>query len=385
MTIAATAAAITILAYLFWGEYTRKAKVAGYLIPSQGLIKVVAQQTGIIAELRVKEGQAVARGDVIAVLNLERANAAGGVQAEFSKQIAARRDSLLRDREKVETLYTEQTRALTQRVTSLRAELAQIESGYALQQERIRIGDAMLEKQRRLHADKFISDLALQTKEQERLAELATLENMKRVRTNLLRDINATESERKTTPMKQENERSNMARNLAAIEQDRIENESRRELHLVAPQAGVVTALATDLGKLATAGQPLLSIIPTGAGLQADVYVPARAAGFIREGSKALLQYQAYPYQKFGSHEGRVIKIARTAVAGNELPFPVPQGELFYVATVELTKQTVTAYGKEERLTSGMMVDANILLDRRTLFEWVFEPLYSITGRWGAG
>ncbi len=374
-----------MLAYLFWGEYTRKAKVAGYLIPTQGLIKVVPQQTGIIAELRVKEGQRVERGDIIAVLNLERANAGGGVQAEFSRQIMARRESLLGDRTKVETLYAEQSRALSQRIISLRAELAQIDSSYRLQEERTRIGDAMLAKQRRLHGEKFISDLALEQKEQERLAELAALENLKRARTNLLRDIGTVESEIKITPMKQESERSNMARNLSAIEQDRIENESRRELHLVAPQAGVVTALAADIGKLATAGQPLLSIIPAGASLQADVYVPARAAGFIREGSKALLQYQAYPYQKFGSHEGKVIKIARTAVAGNELAFPVPQGELFYVATVELNKQTVTAYGKEERLTSGMMVDANILLDRRTLFEWVFEPLYSITGRWGHG
>ena len=142
--------------------------------------------------------------------------------------------------------------------------------------------------------------------------------------------------------------------------------------------------MATNAGKLAIAGQPLFSLIPEGASLQADLYVPSRAAGFIREGSKALMQYQAYPHQKFGSHEGVVTKISRTAVAGNELPFPVPQGDLFYVATVQLNKQTVTAYGKEERLQSGMVVDASILQDRRTLFEWVFEPLYSITGKWAA-
>ena len=54
------------------------------------------------------------------------------------------------------------------------------------------------------------------------------------------------------------------------------------------------------------------------------------------------------------------------------------------MATVLIAKQTVTAYGKEQPLQSGMLVDANILLDRRTLFEWVFEPLYSISGRWRA-
>jgi membrane fusion protein len=59
----------------------------------------------------------------------------------------------------------------------------------------------------------------------------------------------------------------------------------------------------------------------------------------------------------------------------------LPAGDLFYAATVKLSKQTVLAYGKEEQLQSGMALEASIALDRRTLFEWVFEPLYSISGR----
>ena len=383
LTIATVALAVTVLAFLFLGEYTRKAKVSGYIVPSQGLIKIIPQQNGVITELRVKEGQLVQQGEVLAVLNSERATATGGVQAGFGKQIAVRRDSLLADREKIDTLYAQQSRALNDRINSQRAELAQVESGVKLQQERIRISEQMLDKQRRLNADKFISDLALQQKEQEGLSELAALENLKRSRTSILRDIGAIASDLKTLPVKRENEISALERNLATLEQDRIENESRREIQLIAPQAGIVTGINADPGKLAVAGQPLLTLIPQGAGMQADVYVPSRAAGFIRAGSKALLQYQAFPYQKFGSHEGKVSKISRTAVASTELPFPAQQGELFYVATVELLKQTVTAYGKEERLQSGMLVDCSILLDRRTLFEWVFEPLYSISGKWG--
>ena len=295
-----------------------------------------------------------------------------------------RHDSLLTDRTKIDSLYAQQAQSLNARVSSQRAELAQIDGAAKLQIERIRISEMVLEKHRRLYAEKFISDLALQQKEQEFLSERGALENFKRSRISLLRDIGAVESELKALPLKQENELSSLSRSLAGLEQDRIENESRREALVVAPQAGLITAMATNAGKLAIAGQPLFSLIPEGASLQADLYVPSRAAGFIREGSKALMQYQAYPHQKFGSHEGVVTKISRTAVAGNELPFPVPQGDLFYVATVQLNKQTVTAYGKEERLQSGMVVDASILQDRRTLFEWVFEPLYSITGKWAA-
>ena len=102
--------------------------------------------------------------------------------------------------------------------------------------------------------------------------------------------------------------------------------------------------------------------------------------GFIRIGSIAQLQYQAFPYQKFGSHAGKVIRISRTAVAAPELPFPAP-ADVYYVVTILPEQNHVLAYGKKESLQAGMQVDADIWLDRRTLLEWVLEPLYSVAGR----
>jgi membrane fusion protein len=78
-----------MLGYLFWGEYTRKAKAIGYIVPNAGLIKVAPQQAGIVSELRVREGQSVNQGDILAILNTERATANGDAQAEISKQQTA--------------------------------------------------------------------------------------------------------------------------------------------------------------------------------------------------------------------------------------------------------------------------------------------------------
>ena len=384
LTIITALIVVVMLSYLFRGEYTRKAKAIGYIVPNSGLIKVAPQQAGVVSELRVQEGQSVNKGDVLAIINTERATAGGDAQLEISKQLTARRGLLNQDREKLTTLYAQQARALSDRAINTRGELAQIDSSIALQRERVRITETMLATQRRLNQEKFISDLALQQKEQERLVDLSNLENLKRGRTVLLRDLAAIDADAKALPLKRENEISQVSKSLASLEQEHIEVESRRETLLTAPQSGMVTALATDKGKLALAGQAVLSIIPLGSSLQADLYIPARAAGFVREGATTLLQYQAFPYQKFGTHEGKVMRVSRTAVASTELPFPSQQGELYYVATVLIAKQTVTAYGKEQPLQSGMLVDANILLDRRTLFEWVFEPLYSISGRWRA-
>ncbi|MEJ7687572.1 MAG: HlyD family efflux transporter periplasmic adaptor subunit [Variovorax sp.] len=377
--------ALGLIGYLIWGEYTRKIRASGYLVPNAGVIKVPATQTGIVSRLLVQEGQSVLAGETLAVLNFERSIGSGNALAEVEKQLQLRRVSLKQERVKLGELHEQQGKALSARHANLQSELVQVQAASLLQQDRIRLTDQMLANQRKLHAERFISDMALQQKEQERMSDLSSLETIRRSRTALLRDVGSVEADQAALPARHLNELAALDRNVSSIEQDRIENESRRELLLKAPQAGVVTAILTDVGKVATAGQPLMNLIPEGSELQADVYLPSRAAGFVRVGTRALLQFQAFPYQKFGSHEARVTKMSRVAVSGNELPYPpstAGSGELYYIASLALAKKTVSAYGKEELLQSGMGFDANLILETRTLLEWVFEPLFSVSGNW---
>ena len=119
--------------------------------------------------------------------------------------------------------------------------------------------------------------------------------------------------------------------------------------------------------------------------MQADLYVPSNAIGFIETGSKVILRYQAYPYQKFGHAQGTVVSVARTALARQEVSdlgsITTSPNEPVYLVRVSLTKQTVRAYGKEMPLQTGMIVEADILRENRKLYEWVLEPLYSISGK----
>jgi membrane fusion protein len=55
--------------------------------------------------------------------------------------------------------------------------------------------------------------------------------------------------------------------------------------------------------------------------------------------------------------------------------------EPVYRVTVELNKQDVFAYGENFPLQAGMMLEADIILDKQSLFEWIFEPLMSMKGR----
>ncbi|MGJ7491661.1 HlyD family secretion protein [Variovorax sp. ZT4R33] len=379
-------ASAALIAFAVWGEYTKKIRASGYVVPDLGVVKIGPSQPGVVARMLVVEGQHVVAGDTLAILNSERATAGGDASAEVQKQIRLRHAALRQEQSKVNELFDGQLKALAVRIANLRVELSQIDAAFRLQEERIRLTDQILGNQRKLHAERFISDMALQQKEQERMSDLSALETIKRSRMTLLRELASSEADKEALPARHANELSAIERNLAALEQDRIENEARRELLLKAPQPGVVTAIITDVGRPAVPGQTLLSLIPAGAQLQADVYLPSRAAGFVRVGSQALLQFQAFPYQKFGSQRAEVVRLSRVALGAAELPYPAPAGaapgELFYVASLALSKTTVLAYGKEEPLQAGMGFDASLLLETRSLLEWVFEPLYSVSGKW---
>src|SRR5439155_8826761 len=72
LTWSSVAVAISLGLLAFRGEYTRKAHVAGYLVPTRGLIKIYSRETGTIVEKNVAEGRRVAAGDVLLVVSMER-------------------------------------------------------------------------------------------------------------------------------------------------------------------------------------------------------------------------------------------------------------------------------------------------------------------------
>ena len=141
-------------------------------------------------------------------------------------------------------------------------------------------------------------------------------------------------------------------------------------------------------GSNANTATPLVSLLPEGSKLEAQLFTPSRSIGFVRVGQRVLIRYQAFPYQKFGHYKGTVKSISMTAISPNELPPQLARltsltatGEPLYRITVALDAQAITAYGKPQQLHPGMQLESEIELERRKLYEWVLEPLFTLTGK----
>jgi membrane fusion protein len=182
-----------------------------------------------------------------------------------------------------------------------------------------------------------------------------------------------------------------LERVLASLSQEATENDARNGLTIKAPQAGRVSALTWHLGQSVQAGQTLLGLVPEGTGgqvLEAQLYAPSRTAGFVREGQTVWLRYAAYPYQKFGMAEGVVDSVSQTPIAAQDLPSGQSQAlmnaaqsnEPLYRIGVRLKTQAIMTYGQAQLLKVGMALDADVLQDKRAIWEWVMEPALATSG-----
>lgn len=387
----------SLLAYVFVGTYARKAHVSGLLAPRGGELNITAPVAGRVAEVRVKEGQSVAAGDVLLILDTDRAaamvgpvgeqGAVGDTAAIVAQQLVLRRQAILNERQARVGQVDTRTRAIQDRLSTLNSELAMLADEVALQSQRKQLAQRSLQRYEDLVKADFVSPVQVQAQQEgliDQDARLRSLERasltLQRERKGLLADLQQNDADLATVMASAE-------RDLLSLDQEATENMARRTTVVVAPGAGAVSALAISTGQWAAAGQSLAAVQPSGAPLEAQLYAPSRTAGFVAPGQVALLRYAAYPYQKFGLQTGKVVSISSSAFAPSDLPPPL-QGqfgrqstEALYRITLELEAQHITIYGQPRPLKSGMSLEAYIVQDRRRIVEWILEPLYAAAQR----
>lgn len=387
---AAAAIAIGFILLLLLGSASRKVPMTGWVVPEQGLARIVATQPGIISTIHVKEGSRVTRGTRLITLSGElRTQGDLGARGEVLLRLQERRDSLVRTRATQDSLFDQQGREMALRLAALQSEVRLLNQEVTLQKSRVELSRQMVARETEMRERGLIALPRLQRTKQEELDQSSRLQALMRNLSTQQRELLALQGQIQEHPLKRSGQMQQIERDLAAINQEIIEAETRRGIVVTAPEDGIVTAIFADQGTSVSTGTPLLTVVPEQSSLQVHLYSPSRGIGFLQVGQKVLLRVQAFPYQKFGFQEGRVAAISRSASAPAELPPHVSGAsgasaspEPVYRVTVDLGSQTVRAYGEQAKLVSGMRVDADVLVESRRLIEWMFEPLFAITGRW---
>lgn len=388
LAFAAIALASIAVLFISLASYTRRSTVSGQLVPEQGLITVLAPATGLLSWLDVQEGERVTAGGDLALVSMPRATLReASMSAAAEHRLQQRHSALQASREATQGQLQAQSKGLGGQLATARGELQQIEAEVVTRQQQSRIAGETLERLRRLEHGTYVSALQIKQQETAVLEYTGQMQALQRQATATRRLIAQLRQAQGELPSQHLAGEAGYLQALAQLEQERMQAGADGALLVKAPVTGVVTSQAIKPGQAVQQGQVLMSLLPGDGRLEAELLVPSSAIGFIAPGDSVRLRYQAFPYQKFGHHEGRVSQISRSALSPAELLGKGRQeGEALYRISVVLARQSVTAYGRPEPLMPGMVLEADVMGERRRLIEWMFEPLYALKGKLeGAG
>ncbi|CAI3952301.1 Multidrug resistance efflux pump EmrA (EmrA) (PDB:4TKO) [Commensalibacter communis] len=383
---------ILVVLYIYYGGYTRRTHAVGSMMPTSGLVTVGSRATGVIVEKNVKEGDFVTKGQKLFAISLENNNVNGPAQAQINqvlkkqKQILIDQYNLRKDNAPIEknnitstlTNLYRQHQKVTDQINQDNVIIPKIQASLNMIEKAKKMALATnLEYQNQLYTYAQILGSHSQFLQSQTSIEGQILENTSKLRlfdSTLKHDLY------------------DIQQKITQTEEKIIQGEKDQTIIITAPISGNITALRGYIGQQVTQNSALLSIVPEGQQLEAELYVPSSAVGLLKKNDTVVLSYSAFPYQKFGLYKGIVSEITYTPVTSetmgkedserlkNEFANKNAEGDHnLYRVRVKPSDQFIVGYHNQKHfLQPGMRVEADIAIDYRRLYQWMLDPFIKV-------
>ena len=357
-------------------EYSRKETVRGWLVSRTGVARLTTRSAAVVREVTRRPGDRVTEGEPLVYLSADLALANGNsrsreilVQLRLEKMEVDKQIELSKEQQQLEK------ESLRKQFESLDAEAAALASRLDDQSHRLELG---AEKLRRLEGALIEGavtewDVIQQKGESGEITQ--GLRRLQQELANQQRERELIRGSEKSSAMQAEIQRSTLRARHMQLSQRIAEQEVQRLSVLKSPVTGTVASVEIHAGNTVAPQQLLITVVPADVDLAAEVFVPSRAAGFIRRGQSVRIAYDAFPQEKFGTFEGRISYISEYVLLPGEIPQTFPIREATYKIQIALTSSSIETSVGIAGLRPGMLLAADIVLDKRSFVDWLLEPL----------
>lgn len=388
MTVLLTAGLMAaLIAFLLFGSYTRRINVSGEVTTKPQTMNMFAPEQGVISQLLVAEGQKVTAGTALYQLDVSKVTRAGNVTTVTLAAIQQQRQQL-------EAIITQLQNTRRETLMSLQHQLAQ----YGLAQQELedivasaraglqamRVSRESYESSLRkglINTDQMNNQRYLYFQQQSAYQSLNSQAiqqalQITRLRSELL--TKAAEFDNQISQARYQHD--DLSRQLAGADAQGIRL-------IVAPTDGRVSSLSVTPGQMVNAGDSLIQLVPAeNPGIFLVAWLPDESVPYVRSGDTISIRYAAFPYEKYGQFRGHIISISAAPVPARELDGWVSAPRTsngtvsgsWYKATVLLDSAVPDGRGKSLPLSSGMLAQSTLFLEKRPLYQWMLSPYYSL-------
>jgi membrane fusion protein len=358
-------------------EYAPVRRVPSYVDARGGLVRLSAPIGGQVRELAVEPGAVIQRGALLAVLDSDRLRADGGSQHDAERaRLTEERASVERELEAARAEANANNGLIERRLSGLRAERAALEAQIAAGVELLQSLQAQNDQLAAVAARGYVPKLQATQKKDDVTAQRSKVAELRSSLAHLDLEIGTTEAERQVTAAKLAGELQERSRSGGELERRIVQSDADAQQAVRAPVDGVVSTALIARGQSVGPGQLLFTITPADQALILRLIVPARAAASVQVGAAVKLAFSAYPQEKFGLFNARIDSVSDTPILPAELAGIYPLNEPAFIATASLPAQRLPD-GRPLKVKPGMLADALVPIERRSVLDWLFEPLLS--------
>lgn len=351
-------------------SYPRRVRAPATLTPSSGLLKMVSDQAGVVQAVHVKEGEWVLAGKPLVTVAVDQRLVDGRV-SDLLKQATAEQIAAIDAQHAASVeLSLVARRELAARRSAAAASLETLRARISLAEKQAALAEETLTRGRAAHMQGYVSGnqyrhwQSLAAAAQDRLLELREREEAGG------RELAEIAAQERRIPLGEVQNGAHTLQLRSLIAEKQAGLATAGSVVIAAERPGRVVMLNVQAGQAVESGAAVAAIMPNGARLMAEAWVPSKDVGFLQVGDEVRLRFDSFPYQQFGAGRGRLVAISnaplQNGATGNQPAFRV---------VVALERQSVRAHGREWPLLPGMQLQADIILERRPLSAWIAGQL----------
>ena len=386
MIIVASAAAFFL--FLLWASIAQVDEVTrgqGKVIPSSKVQVIQSSTPATIAELLVRSGQRVSKGQLLALLDNPESR---GIEAE-TEALEARSARLQAEGTGASTslageegtLSEVRRQALSSRVAALRAsaeqrrrEAAEADATISSLSRSLTLAQQNVDRLAPLAAKNIVPQTDLATAQRDvvdlqgRIA--AAREQKGRAIAAVSEAMNQANEASFSFRQEALNEASQVNQKIAVNEQSLRGSGGQSGRELRSPVDGVVNDVhVTTIGGYVQAGEKVMEVVPVGDKLLVETRVKPSDIAFIKVGDKALVKVTAYDFSTYGGLEGRVVQVSADSI------YDEIEKQAYFTVIVETDKSYLMAAGRRLPITPGMMTDTQIITGRKSILTYLLKPV----------
>ncbi len=373
LTLGAVAALLLILIF---GQYATRVQVRGLVAQAGGIARVYAPAVSEVRLVHVSEGQMVQMGAPLVTVSMTQGRDPGGEGVASRLAEVERQDrELARQLELAVNLGSTETQGLEQQRAALAAAVASLERQRSLVSGRIALADSDTRRAVRLAREGAGTQRQV---EESRSSALALRLDLERINEQLIaqrQSARGIDNQIQVRRIGSERSRSELEAQRAALAEQRATLLRQDQLVLTAPVAGRVGDVGVRPGQRAQPDASLVTVLPRESGTEVQLYAPSRSIGFVKTGQQVRLMFDAFPYQKYGAGRGTVTWISDVPTDPASLDPGLGITEPVFRIRVSIDEAGLPREMRERELRTGMTLSANLVLQRRPLWEVFFDPV----------